>query len=75
MIGSSFTPPRLGRGHLLFGAGLVTIGLVLMFDALSAGATGQPSWFVQQRYHEEEWFGGLAALAVAVVRVGGSVGW
>ena len=70
-----FTPPRLGRGHLLFGAGLLAIGLTLMFDALSSGATGQPSWFFQNSYHDVEWMWGLAALAVATVWVGGSVGW
>jgi hypothetical protein len=72
MIG--FTPPRLGRGHLLFGAGMVAIGLVLIFDTFSAAGTGQ-RWFFQHSYPEVEWAWGLAALAVAVVWVGGSVGW
>jgi hypothetical protein len=64
MIG--FTPPRLGRGHLLFGAGMVAIGLVLIFDTFSAAGTGQ-RWFFQHSYPEVEWAWGLAALAVAVV--------
>ena len=69
------TPPRLGRGHLIFGLGLVAIGLTLMFDALSSGSTGQPSWFFQKSYHEVEWAWGLFALAVAIVWVGDSLGW
>ena len=68
------TPPRLSRGHLIFGLGLVAIGLTLMFDALSSASMGQPSFF-QKSYHEVEWAWGLFALAVAIVWVGGSIGW
>jgi hypothetical protein len=78
----AFTPPRLGRKHLLFGAGLVAIGLILMFDAFSSetitgsfGAITRKSWFFQNSYHDVEWAWGLVALAGAVVWVGGSVGW
>jgi hypothetical protein len=31
-----FTPPRLGRGHLLFGAVMVAVGAVLIFDLFSS---------------------------------------
>jgi hypothetical protein len=65
----------IGRIHLILASGLIAIGLVLMFDALSSGATGQPSWFFQNNYHEIEWFWGLCALAVGVVWIGGRVGW
>jgi hypothetical protein len=77
-----FTPPRLGRRHLIFGAVLVAIGLTLMFDALSSTEAARilngpmrNSWFFQNSYHDVEWMWGLAALAVATVWVGGSVGW
>jgi hypothetical protein len=90
MIG--FTPPRLGRGHLLFGAALGVTGLTLMYDALSStsspvfvsgtlppriisGAVIRNSWFFPNSYADGESTLGLAALAVAVVWVGGSVGW
>jgi hypothetical protein len=76
-----FTPPRLGRKHLLFGAALVVIGLVLVFDAFSSrgvytvGFVTRNSWFFQNSYDDVEWAWGLVALAGAVVWVGGSVGW
>ena len=46
-----------------------------MFDALSSGATGQPSWIFQKSYHEVEGAWGLLALAIGIVWVGGRVGW
>jgi hypothetical protein len=69
------TPPKIGRTHLILGLGLVAIGLILMFDSLSSGQTGQPSWFFQKSHHEVEWGWGLLALAIGVIWVGGRVGW
>jgi len=84
------TPPRLGRGHLIFGAGLVVIGLILIFDAFSSsgmvvpsipgiGTIGEPitrnSWFFPHSYPEFEWMWALIALGAAIVWVGGSIGW
>jgi hypothetical protein len=66
---------KIGRVHLILASGLIAIGLILMFDALSSGATGRPSWFFQKSYHELEWFWGLCALSVGVIWVGGRVGW
>ena len=80
------TPPRLGRKHLIFGAVLTAIGLVLVVDALSTwniivhtvGSTTwttRNSWFFRESDPGVEWVCGLLAVAVAVVWVGGSVGW
>jgi hypothetical protein len=61
--------------HLILPLGPMVIGLILMFDALSSGATGQPSWFLQKSYHELEWLWGLCALFVGTIWIGGRVGW
>jgi hypothetical protein len=53
----------------------MAMGLTLMFDALSSGATGQPSWFFPESTHDFEWFWGLCALFVGIIWVGGRVGW
>jgi uncharacterized membrane protein YfcA len=66
---------KIGRIHLILPLGLMVIGPILMFEALSAGATGQPSWFFQKSYHELEWFWGLCALFVGTIWIGGRVGW
>jgi hypothetical protein len=50
------TPSKIGRVHLILALGLIVIGLILMFDALSSGATGRPSWFFRNSYHDVEWF-------------------
>jgi hypothetical protein len=55
--------------------GLMAIGLILVFDAVSSGATGQPSWFFSESTHDFEWFWGLCALFVGIIWVGGHVGW
>jgi hypothetical protein len=72
---ASMTPSKIGRTPLILGSGLMAIGLTLMFDALSSGATGQPSWFFQKSPHDWEFLWGLCALAVGVIWVGGRVGW
>ena len=59
------TPPRLGRGHLLFGAGLVAIGLILTFDLFS----GRPRWFFPHSYPEFEWMWALIAFGAAIARL------
>ena len=79
------TPPRLSRGHLIFGAVLVMIGIIFIFDAFSSseivhtvGSTTwrtRDSWFFPNSDHDVESLMGLAALAGAVIWVGGSVGW
>jgi hypothetical protein len=69
------TPSKIGRVHLILALGLMVIGLILMFDALSSGATGRPSRFFQNSYHDVEWFWGICALFVGVVWIGGRVGW
>jgi hypothetical protein len=60
---------------LILAFGLATIGLILMFDALSSGATGQPRWFFQSSQHDLEWFWGLCALFVGIIWVGGRSAW
>src|SRR5579884_811547 len=69
------TSAKIGRIHLILPMGLMVIGLVLMFDSLSSGGTGQPSWFFQESGHEWEWFWGLCALFVSIIWIGGRVGW
>ena len=78
------TPPRLGRKHLIFGAVLTVIGLALFFDAFSPSYIvhigGLPtrqrdSWFFPNMNGEREAEIGVAAIAVAVVWVRGSIGW
>jgi hypothetical protein len=71
------TPSKIGRIHLIPSLVLIAIGLILMFDALSSGGTGQPSWIFQKSYHhvEVEWFWGLCALSVGIIWIGGRVGW
>lgn len=70
---SSFV--KFGRTHLILPLGLMAVGLILMFDALSTASTGQPSWFFQRNDHELEWLAGLGALFAGVIWVGGRVGW
>jgi hypothetical protein len=53
----------------------IVIGLILIFDALSAGATGQPSWFCHNSPHEWDWALGLCALFVGVTWISARVGW
>jgi hypothetical protein len=69
------TPSKIGRAHLILGSGLMLFGVILMFDVLSSGGTGQQSWFFRSSYHEVEWFWGLCALAVGFTWVTGRVGW
>ena len=79
------TPPRLGRKHLIFGAVITVIGMVLIFDALSSpshivrigglSTIARDSWFFRDSPHDYEFMWGLFALAGAIVWVGGSVGW
>jgi hypothetical protein len=68
-------PAKIGRTHRILGSGLMVVGLVLMFDALSSGGTGRPSWFFRNSYHDVEWFWGLCALAVGFIWITGRVGW
>ena len=49
------------RLHVIFSLGLIALGLVLMFDALSS--------------HELEWPFSLFTLAVGVIWIVGRVGW
>jgi hypothetical protein len=80
-----FTPPRLGRRHLVFGATMVAIGLILMIDTFSSDVTNacirvglycptRNSWFFPNHPPEFEWMWGLVAFAIAIVWVGGSAG-
>ena len=71
----SHATPKSARAHLILAPGLMAIGLILMVDALSSGATGRPSWFFQKSEHEAEWFWSLCALFVGIIWVGGRVGW
>jgi len=77
------TPSKIGRTHLILGSGLMVIGLVLMFDALSSNeivnwstfAPQRTSWFFRNSYPEVEWFWGLCAPAVGFIWITGRVGW
>jgi hypothetical protein len=68
------TVAGVGRIHVILPLGLMAIGLILMFDAFSSGATGQPSWFFQKNHHELEWFWGLCAVFAGTIWVGGRDG-
>ena len=81
---TGFTPPRLGRRHLIFGAVLTLIGLTLFFDSFSPEQAvyigglltwQRNSWFFPTINHESEADLGAIAVAIAVVWVGGTVGW
>jgi hypothetical protein len=67
--------------HLFFPLVLVTIALVLTFDAFSSSgqidhySITRNSWFLQHSPPEVEWALALCALFVAIIWVGGRVGW